>query len=232
MKLGTRRVEKPWGRTDLRPLVDESGERRIGELWFEAPEDLPLLVKYIFTSERLSIQVHPDDEQARALGLTGGKSECWAIIHAEPGATIGLGLKRELTADQLWAAALDGSIEQVLDWRPVRAGDFFYVPAGTVHAIGARITLLELQQNQDVTFRLYDFGRPRELHLEEAVAVADRRPYPAGLARVVDPEASSVLVDGPHFSLVHAVDGDMAAALESQRRWVMPLEGVVTSDGD
>ena len=233
MKLGTRLVEKPWGRIDLQPLFDEHGDRRIGEIWFEAPEALPLLVKYIFTSERLSIQVHPDDEQGRALGLTSGKSECWTIIDAEAGATLGIGLKHEVTAEELRSAALDGSIEEILDWRPVRAGDFFYVPPGTVHAIGAGISLLEFQQNQDVTFRLYDYGRPRELHLDEAVAVAACGPYPDSLARSVDREISAVLVDGPHFSLVHVVDGRMPAdALETRRRWVVPLEGMVRSGGD
>ena len=94
-------------RCSIRP----AGER-IGEVWFTDGADLPLLAKYIFTSERLSIQVHPDDEQARARGLPQGKSECWYILDAEPGATLGLGLKREMGKEELRAAALDGSIER------------------------------------------------------------------------------------------------------------------------
>jgi mannose-6-phosphate isomerase len=181
MKLDRRYVEKPWGRTQLPAIFDAPTGKRIGEIWFTADGEQPLLVKYLFTSERLSIQVHPDDEQARARGLTQGKSECWYILDAEPGATLGLGLKSAISAADLRSAALDGSIEQQMNWRPVRAGDFFMVPPGTIHAIGGGISLLEFQQNSDVTYRLYDYGRPRELHLEDPVSVA--RGTLSGLAR-------------------------------------------------
>src|SRR6476619_6499340 len=123
MKLSRRYVEKPWGRTDLPGFVRAADGRRIGEVWFTAQQDLPLLAKYIFTSERLSVQVHPDDQQARARGLMQGKSECWLILDAEPGAVVGFGLKREASRQALRAAAVDGSIEDLLDWRPVRRGD-------------------------------------------------------------------------------------------------------------
>src|SRR6266436_2105359 len=136
MKLDRRYVEKPWGRTHLPSMFDAPEGERIGEVWFTNGAELPLLAKYIFTSERLSIQVHPDDKQARARGLAQGKSECWYILDAEPGATLGLGLKSAVSVAQLRSAALDGSIEQLMDWRPVRAGDFFMVPPGTIHAIG------------------------------------------------------------------------------------------------
>src|SRR5947199_2014141 len=177
MKLATRQVEKPWGRTALPPPFGDIGGRRIGEIWFEGPGDLPLLAKYIFTSEKLSVQVHPDDEAARERGLRRGKSECWYIIDAEPGAVLGLGLKEEISREALRAAAHEGSIEALMDWVPVAAGDFHFVPAGTVHAIGAGIALLEFQQASDVTYRLYDYGRPRALHLDDAVAVAHCGPY-------------------------------------------------------
>jgi mannose-6-phosphate isomerase len=124
VKLERRYAEKPWGRTTLLPMFDPPPGKRIGEVWFTGGGELPLLAKYIFTSERLSIQVHPDDEQARARGLARGKSECWTILEAEPGATLGLGLKREVDKDELRAAALDGSIEQLMDWKPVAAGEF------------------------------------------------------------------------------------------------------------
>ena len=225
MKLYRKYIEKPWGRTQLPPMFDALTDRRIGEVWFTNGGELPLLAKYIFTSERLSIQVHPDDEQARARGLAQGKSECWYTLDAEPGATLGLGLTSEVSAEELRQSALDGSIEGLIDWRPVRAGDFFFVPAGTVHAIGAGISLLEFQQNADVTYRLYDYGRPRELHLDDAVAVARREPYADRLAKHVSPGDEQVLVDGPHFVLMHA-HGD---ALADRRRWVMPLEGSVRS---
>ena len=137
--LATHRVEKPWGRHELRApfrAAPANGEP-VGEIWFQAPGDAApdLLIKYLFTSEKLSVQVHPDDEQAHARGLPRGKDECWLILGAEPGSTIALGTKAPVERDRLRAAALDGSIEQLLDWKPVKAGDFFYVPSGTVHAI-------------------------------------------------------------------------------------------------
>ena len=236
MKLHTHQVEKPWGRTALPAVFGETGGRRIGEIWFDAPdaaERLPLLVKYIFTSEKLSIQVHPNDEQARARGLAEGKSECWYILDAEPGARLGLGTRTEIGADALREAALDGSIEALIDWKPVTSGDFFFVPSGTVHAIGAGISLLEFQQNADVTYRLYDYGRPRELHLDDGVAVSTPRPYPDALARPAGGETDAVLVDGPHFTLLRTRSAEaVPAALASRQRWVMPLEGSVRSGGD
>ena len=231
MKLERKFVEKPWGRTELPKTFGDTGGRRIGEIWFTDGGDLPLLVKYIFTSERLSIQVHPNDEQAHARGLPSGKEECWYILHAEPGATLGLGLKHEVTAEVLRAAALDGSIEDLMDWRPVQAGDFFYVPAGTVHAIGGGLSLLEFQQNADVTYRLYDYGRPRELHLDDGIAVVRPQPYAEDRASRVASDEPAVLVSGPLFSLVQAVDGDAAAETGNRRRWVMPLDGEVRAGG-
>ena len=201
--------------------------KRIGEVWFEGPAGLPLLAKYLFTSERLSIQNHPDDTYARAHGLASGKEECWLVLDAEPGATLGLGLKREVSGAELRDAALDGSIVDLLDWKAVRAGDFYYVAAGTVHAIGAGISLLEFQQNADVTYRLYDYGRPRELHLDDALAVAIRGPYRDERSGRIDPRRSSVLAGGPSFSLIHSVGGDGAEALAGRQRWVLPLAGVV-----
>lgn len=228
MKLERRYVEKPWGRTELPRMFDPPQGQRIGEVWFTGAGEQPLLAKYLFTSERLSIQVHPNDEQARARGLERGKSECWYILDADGDATLGLGLKRRVSADELRHATLDGSIEQLLDWRPVRAGDFFLVPAGTIHAVGAGITLLEFQQNSDVTYRLYDYGRPRELHLEDGVAVAAADPYPDSLAQHLSPSDLRTLVDGPQFLLVHT-DKD---ALTDRQRWMMPLEGAVRYNGE
>jgi mannose-6-phosphate isomerase len=223
-KLSTHLVEKPWGRETLPPPFD-SGGRKVGEVWFEHPQGraLPLLAKYIFTSEALSVQVHPDDEAARARGLARGKSECWYILDAEPDARLALGLEREVGVEALRQAALDGSVEALLDWRPVKRGDLFYVPAVTIHAIGAGISLLEFQQNADVTYRLYDYGRPRELHLDDALAVARRGPAAAFKAR------GDILVDGPHFSLVRQ---GAAARLEDRLRWVLPLSGSVRAGGE
>jgi len=110
MKLPRNYVEKPWGRTELPRQFDAPPGKRIGEVWFDGGADLPLLAKYIFTSERLSIQVHPNDEQARARGLKQGKSECWYIVEAQPDAVLGLGLRRQASQDELRMAALDGGI--------------------------------------------------------------------------------------------------------------------------
>ena len=232
MKLLPRPVEKPWGRTDLPPEFAPTLGSRIGEVWFEHPSkmDLPLLMKYIFTSERLSVQVHPSDQQARERGLDRGKDECWYILDATERATLGLGLRTSVSASQLRAAALDGSIEELLDWRPVKAGDFFYVPAGTIHAIGAGITLLEIQQNADVTYRLYDYGRPRELHLEDGIAVSVREKYDASNRPTLERTTNSVLVDQPHFGVIIVnSDENVPMPFSERRRWVMPLSGEVMS---
>lgn len=228
MKLHRRYIEKPWGRTRLPAMFDAPKDKRIGEIWFANGADLPLLAKYIFTSERLSIQVHPNDEQAQARGLPHGKTECWYILEAEPASALGLGLTRELSAGELRSAALDGSIEGLMDWRRVRAGDFYFVPAGTIHAIGGGLSLLEFQQNADVTYRLYDYGRPRELHVEDGVAVAHPAPYPETLAQHLSANEERTLVDGPRFTLVHSHKD----ALQDRRRWVVPLEGMVRSGSD
>ncbi|HEX3676958.1 MAG TPA: class I mannose-6-phosphate isomerase [Sphingomicrobium sp.] len=228
MKLEPSYIEKPWGRTKLPPSFDPPPSERIGEVWFTGADDQPLLVKYLFTSERLSIQVHPDDEQARARGRARGKSECWYIVDAEPEARLGLGLKTRLFPDQLREAALDGSIVELMDWRPVRAGDFFLVPPGTIHAIGAGISLIEFQQNSDVTYRLYDYGRPRDLHLEDGVAVARAEPYPGVYTQHLFAAENRILVDGPEFVLIHS----NRDALKDRTRWIIPLEGKVRHGGE
>jgi mannose-6-phosphate isomerase len=234
MKLSAQAVEKPWGITGVPPqFANLVGQRKIGEIWFEGPEGraLPLLVKYIFTSEKLSVQVHPDDEQARARGLANGKTECWYILKAEEDATIALGFREPLDAEAMRAAALDGSIEELMDWKPVHAGDFFYVPAGTVHAIGAGITLIEIQQQSDVTYRLYDYGRPRELHLDDAVGVARGEPYPAELLTHVDGGESRTLVPGPLFQVEHVVADGPVGMLADKARFVLPLTGTAGDAG-
>ena len=230
MKLARQFVEKPWGRTEL-PQPFPSTGAKIGEVWFTAPEPAPLLAKYLFTSERLSIQVHPADAEAKARGLSNGKTECWYILDADPGAVLGLGLTRKVSKSELRSAALDGTIESLMHWRPASAGDFLFVPAGTIHAVGAGIALLEFQQNDGVTYRLYDYGRPRELHLDDAVAVARAEPYPDALAKTVDAHASQQLEDGEHFRLAHVVATDAAKTFAEVRRWVMPLEGKAIAAG-
>jgi mannose-6-phosphate isomerase len=233
MKLERRSLEKPWGSRRIPAVFGESGDHPIGEFWYVGPENMALLCKYIFTSERLSIQVHPNDEQARARGLASGKSECWYIVEAEAGATIGLGLKRDVSTDELRSAALDGSIVELVNWRAVRAGDFYYVPPGTVHAIGAGISLVEIQQNADVTYRLYDYGRPRELHLDDGLAVAHAGPYDSAHMQHVMPSDDRALLDGAHFSVFHCVGtGAEIGAARDGWRWVLPLDGRAFAGAD
>jgi mannose-6-phosphate isomerase len=226
MKLSKHLVEKPWGRTDIPAEFGDMGGRRIGEIWYEGndTQQLPILVKWLFTSEKLSIQVHPDDAQAHARGMPSGKEECWYIVDAQPGAVLGMGTQRQLDAAELRAASLSGEIESLMDWKPVQAGDYFYIPAGTVHAIGAGITLVEVQQYADITYRLFDYGRPRELHLDDGVAVSRATPY-ADL-RSGHAGGNMQLVNGPHFNLWH-VDGriEWDALPAAPRRWLIPLSG-------
>ncbi|MBI5084668.1 MAG: class I mannose-6-phosphate isomerase [Acidobacteria bacterium] len=168
-------MERPWGVDNLGPWFPPPAART-GEVRFQIEPPLPLLTKLIFTSERLSVQVHPNDAQARELGLENGKTEMWYVICAEPGATLALGFRSAISAEQARAAALSGAILDLLDWIPAHAGDTFLVPAGTVHAIGAGLTICEIQQNSDTTYRLFDYGRGRELHLENGLAVSRLTP--------------------------------------------------------
>ena len=234
MKLEPKFVDKPWGRAGLAAAPEALRGRRIGEIWFEAPGGgaLPLLVKHIVTEEWLSVQVHPDDAQAHARGLPSGKSECWYILDAAPGASLALGLERPASREELRAAALDGSIERLLHREKVQAGDFFYVPAGTIHAIGPRISLIEVQQPADVTYRLFDHGRPRELHLADALDVATRSPYPRELIKRASPDSGTLFVCGPHFALIAAAGRRGAGALAERERIVFLLEGAAAAGGE
>ena len=228
MKLQAHPVEKPWGRVDIPAAFNMRADQKIGEIWFDDgnPEPLPLLIKWLFTSEKLSIQVHPNDAQAKQRGQKSGKEECWYIVDVQPGAVLGIGTKVPLTADALMAASLDGSIEGLLDWKPVKAGDYYYIPAGTVHAIGAGITLVEVQQYADITYRLYDYGRPRELHLADGVAVSVAEPYDD--VRCGNAIFSAQLASGPYFNLWLVTDCDALTSLTSDRlRWITPLSGRV-----
>ncbi len=232
-RLDTKMVVKPWGRQDIGDFANPGGEQ-IGEIWFDRADGphLPLLVKYIFTSDKLSIQVHPDDAQAQAAGLAGGKSECWYVLSAEPGATLGIGTIRPLDHDELRATALDGGLEALMDWKPVQAGSFFYIPAGTVHAIGAGVTLVEVQQNNDITYRLFDYGRPRELHLNDGVAVSNARPYALG-ERIVQMGQDIALVDRQdapfRLDMRHWLPG--RHRLAAMPGWFTPLSGEGMIDG-
>jgi mannose-6-phosphate isomerase len=146
------------------------------------PDDLPLLVKFLFTTEPLSIQVHPDDTYARAHHNSAGKTEMWHVLGAPASAKIAAGFRKTVTPERVRAAALSlqpDEIGEMLEWFDAAPGDTFLIPAGVVHAIGAGLVLCEIQQPSDVTYRIYDYGRGRELHLDHALAVAKFGAHPA-----------------------------------------------------
>lgn len=198
-KLPTRIVEKPWGRTGIDPVFGAAADRKVGEIWFEPPPGraLGIMAKYLFTSERLSIQVHPDDAVARRRGHPNGKDECWLILDAAPGAELGVGTIRPVPTHDLIEAALDGSIVDLVDWKRPRVGDFIYNSANTVHALGAGLTILEIQQPIDLTYRLYDYGRARELHLDRVEGSVDARPHHNVLDGPVGDESRMLVDEGP-----------------------------------
>jgi mannose-6-phosphate isomerase len=223
---------KPWGVSDLQPWSDLDGTHdAIGELWFErADKNAPvpaLLLKLLFTSGPLSIQVHPDDAFSRAMGLPNGKSEAWYIISAKPGAQIGVGLKRRITPQELGASITNGSIVELVQWRPVAKGDVIFIPAGTIHALGADIVLAEIQQRSDTTFRLFDYDRGRELHIDNGVAVANAGPLrsPANPTRLTNER--TVLVASRHFVLEHVdlQEASSWALVAEPETWLLVLGG-------
>jgi mannose-6-phosphate isomerase len=224
-----RAVHKPWGSTDLRPWRALRDSNPVGELWFERPGSptTDLLLKLIFTKQNLSIQVHPTDAYAEFIGLAHGKSEAWVILDAAQGARIALGLRHRITPEQLRASLQDGTIMDLVYWRSVAKGDVVLVPAGTIHAIGAGLVIAEIQQNIDATFRLYDYGRERKLHIDNGTAAADPGPaqdIPA--PRMID-GARTLLAADPHFVLERialSADSDWAFSADIEV-WLLVVEG-------
>jgi mannose-6-phosphate isomerase len=186
--------DRVWGRTCLAPWFPDPG-RPVGEAWYVADRDLALLVKLIFTSQQLSVQVHPDD------GEDGprGKTEMWHILDAGPDAVIALGFREPITRERLRDAVQTGQVEHLLNWVPVKAGDTYYTPAHTVHAIGAGIVLAEIQQHSDITYRLWDYGRGRELHVEKAIPLCDLGVHPGASHPVPLADGREELVRSRHF---------------------------------
>ncbi|HEY0625287.1 MAG TPA: class I mannose-6-phosphate isomerase [Allosphingosinicella sp.] len=227
-------VPRVWGRRNIEPWFDVGPTADpIGEIWFEGDGASRILVKYLFTSEPLSIQVHPNDVQAQARGLPQGKDEAWLILQAEPDAVIGLGLTNNVSDAALKNAALDGSIEQLVDWKPARRGEIYYSPAGTVHAIGAGLTIIEIQQSTDLTYRLYDYGRPRELHLDDGIAVANRAPYSPPFKREEIGPGRQLVAKGPPFMLeLWEGERDLSVNLKSgQQLTLVPFAGEASCGG-
>jgi mannose-6-phosphate isomerase len=225
-------VRKPWGVADLRPWsgIDGSGDG-IGELWFQRVDrDAPtpaLLLKLLFTSAPLSIQVHPDDAFAHSIGLPNGKTEAWYILAALPDAQVAVGLKRRITRHELRSSIRDGSIADLVAWHPVSKGDTIFVPAGTIHAIGGGIVLAEIQQHSEATFRMFDYGRRRELDEDNAVAASDAGPaqMQSGSRRLTDNRA--VLIASRHLVLeqISLPEDSSWALCAAPETWILVLEG-------
>lgn len=204
-KLAPHLTFKVWGGTALKSLKAPmiSGKEPLGETWevsihpdgvstveggekldkFFNPEELSYLIKFIDTSDNLSIQVHPGDEYAARVEQQSGKSECWLILDAKPGAGIYLGLKNGINKEQLEAAIKNGdAVDQLLNFYEVKKGDFFFVPAGSIHALGKDVLLAEIQQSSGVTYRVWDWnrmgmdGKPRALHIDKALDVIEFEP--------------------------------------------------------
>lgn len=168
----------------LRAWLDKAGKEALGTAC-EAFEDFPMLIKLIDAKKDLSIQVHPSDAYALEHEGQYGKTEMWVVLDAEPGASLYYGFDREVSLEEFSSRVSDGTLTEVLRKVPVKPGDVFFIPSGTLHAIGAGLVIAEIQQNSNVTYRVFDYGRlgadgkPRPLHVEKALAVTDRRPAPA-----------------------------------------------------
>jgi mannose-6-phosphate isomerase len=189
--------------TSLAELSSRFGRELVGESARDANR-FPLLLKFLFPAEKLSVQVHPDDEKARAVGQPWGKTECWYVAHAKPGSQIGLGLKPGVTRAQFEQSIHENRAEELLNWINVYPGEMIYVAGGTVHTLGPGSVIVETQQQSDTTYRLYDYGRPRELHLKEGLAAVKER---ATSGKVIRPAPQPVngsnrrspLVEAPYF---------------------------------
>ncbi len=250
--------ERPWGRQSLKPWYEETGTTEmVGEAWLTGPQcvvedggefdgdtlkslsgklggEFPLLVKLLFPNDKLSVQVHPDDAQAQAMGETRGKTECWYVLEAEPGATVALGLKAGVTPEQVAASVTDGSMESLMQHVPVAVGDMLFVDAGTVHAIGPGVVLLETQQTSDVTYRLYDYGRPRELHLEKGLQVM-KTETSAGKVAPRKLDGFTRLIEQQYFIVdrFEAVNGELAVSFDGPGCLVaLAGSGVIRSGGE
>ncbi len=162
------------------------------------PSRFPLLIKFLFPHQKLSVQVHPDDECARRVGEPCGKSECWYVARAVAGAQVGLGLRPGITREMFRLAIEANQAEHMLNWIDVSTGEMIYVDAGTVHTMGPHCIVIETQQNCDLTYRLYDYGRPRQLHLDLGMAAIREKTH----ACRIEPrlrEGHDLLVASPCF---------------------------------
>jgi mannose-6-phosphate isomerase len=189
----------PLAGSTLGQLARQYGRELVGEAAPQA-ERFPLLLKFLVPREKLSVQVHPDDAMARRQGEACGKTECWYVLSAEPGAQVALGFRAGTRREQIEAAIRETRLEELLNWIDIHPGELIYVEAGTVHAIGPGSVLLETQQNSDTTYRLYDYGRSRALHLEEGLEAA-KLATGAGKVKAQKEGQAALLVSSPSFQV-------------------------------
>ena len=236
----------PLSGTTLAQLSERYQRALVGECARDAKR-FPLLLKFLFPHEKLSVQVHPDDVQALRVGQPWGKTECWYVAHAKPGSQIGLGLKPGVTARQLEESIHQNRAEEVLNWIDVYAGDMIYVAGGTVHTLGPGSVIVETQQQSDTTYRLYDYGRPRELHLKDGIAAVKEQTKSGKVIRPA-PEQSNgsrnrhaLMVAAPYFvvDMFEAKDGLALTTLDrsgkSSAQILVAVEGcgvIEASGGD
>ncbi|MGC2160858.1 MAG: type I phosphomannose isomerase catalytic subunit [Silvibacterium sp.] len=188
----------PLAGKSLKDITAQHGRDLLGNTYGDG--QFPLLIKLLFPKEKLSVQVHPDDAMAQKYGEPRGKTECWYALSAEPGAHVALGIKPGVTPDQVRAGIESSSLEDLLEMVPVQKNDMLFVDAGTVHAMGPGVVILETQQTSDLTYRMYDYGRPRELHLEKSFE-AMRLKTRAGKIPPHAVNGHSVLIDEKYFEI-------------------------------
>ena len=216
IKLKALHFDKIWGYEEWIASVHPGGRQE--EFYDEVGKDYPLLVKIIEAKDSLSVQVHPDDQLARELEgeKERGKTECWYVLAAEEGAKLVYGLKGSYTTEELRQAIEEGRLEDYLNLASVKKGDFIFIPAGTVHAIGGGLRLLEVQQSCDITYRLYDWKRGRELHVEKSLQAIKNAPLPPI-------ETFQKSFSCPYFQL-NLVDSIEESGKESKDRLFFVLE--------
>jgi mannose-6-phosphate isomerase len=196
----------PLAQRSLRDLSKEFGSELVGTAALE-PQRFPLLLKFLFPEEKLSVQVHPDDATAQRFGEPWGKTECWYVAHAKPGSQIALGLKTGVTVAQFQQGIQEKRAEEQLNWINIYQGEMIYVAAGTVHTLGPGSVIVETQQQSDTTYRLYDYGRPRPLHLERGLASVKERTAsgkvirPAPVAITGGKNRRSSMIAAPYFAV-------------------------------
>lgn len=250
-----------WGGNRLRPLAPEAPFDNISEIWALSVRDgdnsvilngphagltlreylghdrpFPLLIKFIDACDKLSVQVHPDDAAA-ALDGDQGKTEMWHILHAEPNAELIYGLKEGYTTADFKAAVNEKNIDSVLHHQPVHAGETYFIPAGMVHGIGAGILVAEIQQNSDLTYRVYDYdrigadGKPRPLHTEKAMTVTKK--FSAEEIRALQFEAGcDGIVNCKYFSVSRRDAPYSASATNFEILLITDGAGFITCNGD